>query len=260
MTPADLAAYIGAAAWLPQIASWLYKSFAKPVLTTIPDARAEIGYTTLGPILNIRLAFAAEREDIIINDLRLDLTHEDGEKRTLRWVGIQEELGETRDALGVKQGALIKQQERPIALKIGTVALIERYVRFQEPRYHEADVARMKALVEHFDFLKAQGGDFVPAVLRSRELHTVIETRSNHFWWKPGRYQVTFQPISSNGAVRIKNQNYSFVLGRPGAERLRKNIPTLRTELEQTVNSNLPDFKPTELVWEWAYEDLTRLD
>lgn len=37
MTPTEIAAYIGAAAWLPQIATLIYKRVVKPIVTIVPD-------------------------------------------------------------------------------------------------------------------------------------------------------------------------------------------------------------------------------
>jgi len=51
MTPAEIAAYIGAAAWLPQIATLIYRYFVQPVVTIIPDKYAEVGFTSLGQSL-----------------------------------------------------------------------------------------------------------------------------------------------------------------------------------------------------------------
>src|SRR5262249_33930948 len=124
MTGAEVVGYIGAAAWLPQIATWLYRWFAKPILNISIERTVEIGFTSFGPIFNLRMAFSVDRKDLIIEGFELDLVHQDGEKRTFRWEGVQEDLGETRDAVGIRQGSLTRHQ-KPIALKIGTVLLVE---------------------------------------------------------------------------------------------------------------------------------------
>ena len=71
MTPAEIAAYIGAAAWLPQIAFLLYLWLREPVLTIVPELAPEIGFTSNGAICNLRLAFIAEHKDLILHDLAL---------------------------------------------------------------------------------------------------------------------------------------------------------------------------------------------
>lgn len=257
MTAAELAAYIGAAAWLPQIGALLWRKFTTPVVTIVPDRTAEIGFTPYGPIFNVRLALSAERRDVIVDDFRLEVVHEDGEKRIFRWAGLQEDLGETRDALGVRQGRLTKDQE-PIALKIGTITLIEKLVRFQEPRFAEEDRPTMQALVEHFNFLKS-APDYVAAALKSKEFHTAVEGRMKSFWWKPGRYTVTFQP-SSLRPLKVARSRYSMTLTSLNVDQLKQNVTGLKADLENTIKSNLPDFEVPSMRWNWAYPTLIRID
>jgi hypothetical protein len=71
MTAAELAAYIGAAAWLPQIATWVYRWFVRPKITITPDRYGEVGFTSFGPIFNLRMAFASDRKDAIIDGFEL---------------------------------------------------------------------------------------------------------------------------------------------------------------------------------------------
>ena len=61
MTPGEIAAYIGAAAWLPQLINVFYKYITKPKLRVFFNNTAEISYTSLGPILNIRMGVLAEK-------------------------------------------------------------------------------------------------------------------------------------------------------------------------------------------------------
>lgn len=97
MTPAEIAAYIGAAAWLPQIATWLYRAFVNPKIIIVPDAYAEVGFTSLGPIFNVRLAFDCERKGAVIDGFELHVRHSDGDMRIFRWAGLSETFSEIRD-------------------------------------------------------------------------------------------------------------------------------------------------------------------
>ena len=127
MTSAEIAAYIGATAWLPPIAFLLYRWLRRPVLTIVPEQAPELGFTSHGTICNLRLAFIAEHKDLILDDLALDVVHENAERRALRWAGVKEDLGETRDAAGVKQGQLTREHP-PTALRIATVGpMIRRF-------------------------------------------------------------------------------------------------------------------------------------
>ena len=257
MTPAEIAAYIGAAAWLPQIVFLLYRWLNVPVLTIVPELEPELGFTSHGTICNLRLAFIAEHKDLILDDLALDVVHEDGEQRALRWAGAKEDLGETRDAAGVKQGQLTK--EHPLtALRVAPVGpMIERFVLFQEPRYRNETKSLMQNLVDHFDHLKRTSPGYVNEALASKELHALLEARTQLFWWKPGHYKITFRPAAQK-SFSIKQPSYSFELKPSDVDRLRQNLATLRRDLEDAIRADLPEFRREVLTWNWVYPELKK--
>jgi len=59
-------AILGAAAWIPHIIRLIIKIFSKPSLISINQKEIEIGFNTLGPIINFSLAFLAEKEKALI--------------------------------------------------------------------------------------------------------------------------------------------------------------------------------------------------
>ena len=258
MTPAEIAAYIGAAAWLPQIAFLLYLWLREPVLTIVPELAPEIGFTSNGAICNLRLAFIAEHKDLILHDLALDVVHiKDGDKRVLRWAGAKEDLGETRDAAGVKQGQLTK--EHPLtALRVATVGpMIERFVHFQEPRYRNETKPLIQNLIDHFEHLKRTTHDYINETLASRELHALLEARTQLFWWKPGHYKITFRPAAQK-SFSIKQPSYSFELKPGEVDRLRQNLATLQRDLEDATRAVPPEFTREVLTWNWVNPELKK--
>jgi hypothetical protein len=258
MTPTEIAAYIGAAAWLPQIATWIYRRFVQPIVTIVPDNYAEIGFTSYGPIFNMRMAFSAENKDLIIDGFELHLRHEAGDTYTLRWAGLKETLSEITDASGNRQ--VIERDQTPIALKIGTESLIEKFVRFQEPRYHETDRPVTSNLIAHFNFLKRSNPeDYVSQTLSSKELFSVLEARKKAFWWKTGRYQITLK-LSSPKQFKLKQSQFGFMLASIDIDRLKENLNNIEIELKNLVKSNLPDFQREEINWSWANVNVQKSD
>ena len=257
MTPAEIAAYIGAAAWLPQILFLIYRWLREPVLTIVPERAPEIGFTSNGAICNLRLAFIAEHKDLILDGLVLDIVHEDGERRALHWAGIKEDLGETRDAAGVKQAQLTK--EHPLtALSVTTTgSMIERFVHFQEPRYRNETDPLMQNLVAHFNHIQSIDSNYVNTVLASKELRSLGDARARFFWWKPGHYRVTFRPTAFR-RFSIKQLSYSFELKPSDVEQLRHNLDTLRRDLDDMIRTNLPEFQRERLSWNWVYPELKK--
>jgi hypothetical protein len=250
MNAADLAAYIGAAAWLPQIASWIHGSFIKPLISIVPANEAELGFSSYGPIFNVRIAFSADRKDAIIDGFEICLRHADGDARTFRWAGLSETFSEIRDDAGNR--SVISRDQEPVALKIGTESLVEKFVRFQEPRYHDAIRPLFVNLLTHFNFLKQSGDpDYIAKVLASKELFDLLDARKKAFWWKPGQYQLTVK-LSSTKKVAIAQDQFRFDLSSLDVDHLKQNLANLDTELQNVLKSNLPDFKLEPINWNWA--------
>lgn len=256
MKPEEIAAYIGAAAWLPQIVTWVYKSIVKTKLRVIPDQWADISFTRLGPIFNVRMAFLVENRDLIIDGMELLLRHQDGETRSFRWAGLAETFSEITDSVGNKQ--IVGRDQSPIAIKVVTQSLLEKFVRFQEPRYQAADKALADNLVSHFNFLKQKDPQsYVREVLASKELFTIIEQRQKWFSWKPGRYEVTLKPRSPQ-KFQLVGSTFEFELQAVDVDLLRKNVPLIDTEVRNIVSSNLPNAKLQPITWYWTDVSLLR--
>ncbi|GAB6145305.1 hypothetical protein [Desulfocicer niacini] len=249
MKPTDIAAYIGAAAWLPQIISWIYKAYVTPQITISPDKFLEIGFTSYGPIFNIRLALSADRKSAIIDSFVVELTHEDGDSRILRWSGMNETFSEVTDSMGNRQ--VISKDQPAIALKIGTESLLEKFVRFQEPRFFDRIRSHLDEVTNHFDFLKKTNDDYVNEILKSKQFHDLSETRKKAFWWRPGKYKATFK-IGSPKKINLTHGTFSFTLTTIDIDKLKKNLETLDIELKNVINSNLPDHTPLPVNWNWA--------
>lgn len=256
MKPEEIAAYIGAAAWLPQILVLIYLATIKPKLRIIPDQTAEVGFTSFGPIFNVRMAFFVEKRDLIIDGIDLLVRHEGGEVREFRWAGIGETFSEITDSAGHKQ--IISKHQTPIAIKVVTQSLVDKFVRFQEPRFHDADGSTTRALVSHFNFLKQKAPDgFVPQVLESKEYFSVVDQRRKWFWWKPGRYEITLKP-SSPQKFELTSPTFAFELQEVDIDLLRRNVSLIDTEIRNTIISNIPDMKPEKLAWQWANVSMLR--
>ena len=63
----DIVAYLGAAAWIPQIVKWLYNLYTRPIITITPEKSASVGYTMFGPIFNLRLSINVDKKGILSN-------------------------------------------------------------------------------------------------------------------------------------------------------------------------------------------------
>ncbi len=253
MRPEEIAAYIGAAAWLPQIGTWLYRYFATPHVTIIPARSAELGFTALGPILNIRLAFSSDRRDAIVNEFRIRLTHEDGDQHEFRWVGMKEIFSEITDEEGNRQ--VVSKDQTPIAFKIGTDILLEKFVRFQEPKFDQTTNKLFTELLTHFRFLKENDPDFVNKTLQSKQFKDFVKAHMEAFWWKHGKYTLTFHMESPRKLI-LEDKKFYFTLDQIDIEELRHNLTTVEQDISNKVNSNLLNHSPKKIIWNWRHPSI----
>jgi hypothetical protein len=99
LTPAEIAAFIGAAAWLPQIGQWTYGWVAKPALRVSSGTKVELGYQIgYGPIVNMTLAISTSRKDAIIEKMVVEAKHEKGDTHTFTWVALNENFSDSEPA------------------------------------------------------------------------------------------------------------------------------------------------------------------
>lgn len=248
MSTAELAAYIGAAAWLPQIVSWLWRRLAVPQVTIIAAPSFELGFTRLGPIFNTRLAFSAEWQDALVDRLDVKLQHEEGEEHRLRWAGMSEHLSEITDAAGNRQ--VVSREQDPIAFQIGQKGILEKFVRFQEPRFWEKLREPFELFGRLAAFLREQEGELVPKLLESKEFHELQAAHQSSFWWKPGRWTVVFE-VRSPTKVSVKKHN-EFELSEVNVKTLTGNIALVEDELQNIVGVTDPEYQPRPVNWQWV--------
>ena len=80
-------AIIGAAAWTPQIITWVHRALTQSKISLHLHLLPQIGYTTLGPIFNVTFALLSEKKDAILNKISSTLRHESGASYTFDWAG-----------------------------------------------------------------------------------------------------------------------------------------------------------------------------
>ncbi len=228
MSPAEIAAYIGAGAWLPHIASWIHRQFSVPVVKIIPDAQIELGYSSYGPIFNLNLALSTTRKDILIDKIGVNLRHEEGDKHIFSWHGLRETISELTNTSGER---VIQEKDQPaIALKLTTATLVEKFVRFQEDKFKAGYQPLSENFLKHAKFLLSSNKDFGEA-LESKEFHELIEFYKTKFWWKSGKYFVEFNVIASR-KYKQEKATFTFELQPYDIDSLNKNIETIKKTYE----------------------------
>lgn len=249
MTAADIAAFVGAAAWLPQIGRWLYMLLAHPRLTLLTAAKAEVGYTSFGPIFNIRLSLSCQRRDVVINRMEVDLIHESSERRHFRWQGTRETFSHMKDASGRAVGSFERDSEA-LAVKVTTQSVYDSLFRFQEVSFISQNETLLNAVVEHEAYLRASGADHRRGLLNSEPMHKLNALHRDAFWWKPGIYRVEFR-ISALTKVSVVGTKKVFALTSADVEGLRKNIANIPESYEVIVMTGTEGYDKSEPTWHW---------
>lgn len=121
-------AVIGAAAWTPQIVTWIYRICTKPKVTLYVNRICQIGYTGFGPIFNIDLALMSERKAITLNNLSVNIKHENGASYIFDWDGLSESLSEIQSP---SEFTSVKKSYLPLVVRITDTGIAQVMVRFQ---------------------------------------------------------------------------------------------------------------------------------
>ncbi len=245
MTPVEIAAYIGAGAWIPQIINWIYKRMSHPIVKIVADSRVEIGYTSFGPIFNLNLVLSVLKKDILIDKITVKLKHEEGDEHEFIWQGMRETLSELTNLYGEK---VFQEKEQPaIAVKLTTSHLVEKFVRFQEGKFKTSSQILNDKFITHSKFLISQKKGYEEA-LKSKEYHELIELFKNRLWWKTGDYTVTFSANSSS-KFTMDSSKYTFSLSSRDVEELNKNMGHIERTYEIIVQGG-EQYKVTESILE----------
>lgn len=244
MTAADIAAYIGAAAWLPQIFSWLYSYFIRPEIKVVQGRAVEVGFTSYGPIVNMPVALLSERKGALINSMKLMVQHTRGRKYDFFWSGLHEFSSNTVGSLTAAKTA--------IALNLVSGSLVEKTVGFQDSEFQRKFIDLTAAARTQLAYLKSTNQP-AEVQLQSKEFAEVI----NHFKfstaWEEGTYSATLQ-ISVLGESKPRSFTYRFDLSNSDMQRLRANNAEIEKYLKDVLVG--PPAENANYAWFWAYPEL----
>ncbi|MGP8201906.1 MAG: hypothetical protein ACLQU4_20640, partial [Limisphaerales bacterium] len=255
--PADLAAYIGAAAWLPIIIGWFYKLYITPKITIIPDEFPEVGFSTFGPIINLRMAITASRKSAVIDSIDLVVSHQDGEARRFHWSGMIEEVNQIVDEVGIAKQRVQKATD-PIAFIVGVESVLVKFVKFQDRSFHQDMQPSLDALAEKVHFSKRQNAYSAAEILKSKEFDNLRRGWSRQFSWKSGQYVVSFT-VGSPYPLNLTQVKLQFELSDTDIEILNKNL-TINEDYHRACLKQAEDGTPLPTFqWNWRYPKAKKL-
>jgi hypothetical protein len=253
----QIAAFVGAAAWLPQVFSWIKKSISKPKIIIIPDRIVEIGYSHLGPIFNLRLAVSTNTNDVLLDNFQAKITHESGDSKTLDWRTTKETLNQVRNEVGVSH--TVEKEESGIAVKVRQDTLVDKTFRFQSHGFAAEIQPFVDSLVQHIVYLKTKDEFKREEFINSDKSHAWSSTIKSKFSWSPGKYTVQFTCKGINNSISQVVTPFSFILSSQDIQQLQENLNKIEPTLEWNMLTSPHRTLDKEPLFNWIYPKLSRL-
>ncbi len=255
MNAAELAAYVGALAWLPQVGSWIYKAAVKPDMEIVFGIPPEIGYTTFGPILNLSCAISVKRVDAVVRKIEMQIEHEKGQISQLNWATLNETFSEITSLTGEK--AEIAKRQSAIALKVPTISLAEKVIGFQDPEFTSETRRLENKTIDASDHIKrTHPADFRQKTFEAREFGELCEFYKKNFCWQQGKYKGLLR-VYLTASNTPSLHNFEFCLEAYQIERLKQNLDQIKQVLSDWIQPPPPEQKRTN-TWNWIYPELTQ--
>lgn len=249
-------AILGALAWVPHLIKLLKEVLTRPVVRIITQRTAEIGYTSLGPILNLRIAFSVRYRDIVVSSIKIKLKHESGEERILSWQGIIQRLGQMQTP---EDGPIPWEKELSVlAIKLTEKEVEERLIRFQEDDYHTNKDNYESKAVKRLTYLKEKGKYEPDEFLKSEKMIDLYSFIKHWFNWKHGKYTLTFE-LDSPEKFKIKDNAYEFTLNPLNIELLESNKDLIPLSYEDLYKFGIEGYKPHTINWNWVNPILKKI-
>jgi len=228
----DFIAILGALAWLPHLVSLVKYLFIRSKIRIITEQIVQIGFTTYGPIFNLRLAFAVERKDIVISHLKIRLQHETGEERLFEWQGITQQIGKM--TLPNADVMPYEKEHSVLAIKLNQKDIEERFVRFQDPNFISLQRDYFDKSDKRMAYLKNEDKYNPDEFLRAEEMIDLYNFNKRAFPWKQGKY-TAFVEVTSPEKFSVVDNVYNFNLSALDIEKLELNKEFLERDYKRII-------------------------
>jgi len=252
----DWIAILGALAWTPHLFSLVKNMITKPEVRIITPRIVELGFTTLGSIFNLHLAFSVKNRDLVISSLKIHLVHENGEEKIFDWQGIQQHVMRMR----APDGSVLpyEKEQSVLAMKLNEKDIEERFIQFQEASFQISKYDFENKAVKKITYLKNQKKYEPEEFMKSQEMQDVINFVKHSFSWKAGVYTFTIE-VQSPEQFKLVDNRYQFTLTPVDIEELEKN----KNEIEHDYKYQMvpqDDEEYTKVNWNWRYPSLRKLN
>jgi len=252
-----IVALIGAAAWLPQIITWITNLIVKPKLHFVPEETSEIGYTFFGPIFNQSFAISTSNKDALIERVAIRIVHETGAKHEFWWKFL-DERGPEITSLSTGERAEWRKNQPAIALKVSTLGLAEKKIGFQDLSYQGKLMTllqRYQEIESHLEKTKPQ--TYLDEAVKSKEFLDLIEYIKSGFYWLEGKYDV-YLFVYEASLKKPHIENFKLELSKANIEQLEKNIKITQDHFRDLVLFKGKEKERPIYNWRWVNPVISR--
>ena len=262
MDALDWIAIIGAAAWTPQIITWVTRALTQPKVSLHLHSLPQIGYTTLGPIFNVTFALLSENKDAILNKISATLKHENGATYSLDWAGLSEALSEIENPIG--ETMTVKKTVLPLVVRVLHTGVAQVFVRFLHEPYTTKLRTASASAIDRFNHLKntdkLKTEQDIEELVSEQVFSELLKFFSSEFIWIAGKYTVTFQFQSPN-KFKYEKDVYIFVLSQDDINELKKNIENIKHDLIEAAKIGIiSGYEMKKINWIWRNPELRKKD
>jgi virulence-associated protein VapD len=236
-------AVLGALAWLPQLFIFIREIFTKPVIKIIPENQLEIGFTTYGPIINMTIAIISEKQKALIDNIEVELTHENNDIQKFKWKWFEETL-HTVDL--PDQSLPTRKNQTAIALNLQKDQLVEKKIGFQQKSFQSEQKTIVQNTIEEAINLSKAGKEN-KELMATKNYNDLNSLYQNGFNWKVGKYSIKYK-VYENSLKTPFIKEVIFKMTSLDVSNLTNNIEKCHTEIERNyVGTEFEN--PT---WNWA--------
>lgn len=252
----DIAAFVGAAAWLYPLSVLLNNWLTKPKIRLSPTDTIEMGYSALGPFMNLTCAIMTEKRDAIIERIEIEVKHEDGDSHAFIWKTLDELQYEIRSFTG--EGGTIGKSQPATALKVNTTMLSEKKIGFQDVKYQEQFLVYGQKLAEFINHLrKINAPNFSDELFKSKEFTKLNDFYSNGMYWKEGNYTIQLSLFITT-ATKPCTEFFTFSLGNKDVDSVKMNTTFLEQSMRELIPAKEGEQLPPKIIWNLIYPKLEK--
>ena len=253
MSWSDVAAIVGAGAWAPHI----WRLCQRRKVSVIPGGNVELGFTGLGPVVMVTMAFRTQNRDALVDGVRLTMRHDDGQCADFECKMLIETPGETFSTVGDASGHQLHQRRQfVVAIVLTPTAVAERRAWCQKAGLQ----ARIDSVTE--DYLKLVRASHpadsaaIAAVVASTQGQAIRELADREFFWNAGEYTVDVA-ASVAELRRPVRARFKFAIDQTVQSILRGNLAGIDWELRRLAGE--PDFQGKNYNWQWPATPVKRI-